>query len=76
MFALESMESPDEESTFSFWVSFITKQRELVEANEALGTSDVFDKQRDYNRTLQLINFALFGCNLMTSSEEYCQSCT
>jgi hypothetical protein len=37
-------------SSFAFWQSYVTEHRELVEMNEAMGSGDAYNKERNYDR--------------------------
>ena len=67
------MECSTDEATFAFWESYVKQHRELAEMNEAMGSGDVYNKQRDYGRVVDLLNFSLFGCKYVTS--ETCVVC-
>jgi hypothetical protein len=37
-------------SSFAFWQSYVTEHRELAEMNEAMGSGDAYNKERNYDR--------------------------
>ncbi|GMH54257.1 hypothetical protein TrRE_jg7616 [Triparma retinervis] len=73
---LLSAPSPDASpsSSFDFWRSYVKEHKELADMNEAMGSGDAYNKQRDYDRVLDLIDFSLFGCRV--SELTVCQPCS